>query len=596
MVAANTSQGAYFSQSWGWVALAFLVPAALALILGRPEAPGRLRAAFALLLGGLALWVAVSATWSLSPSGSLREVERMVVYVSLALAVAVVLRRGDAPALAAGVLAGIVGVSGYGLATRLLPDVLGAYDVAEGYQLYRPIGYKNAVGLLSALGAVLAGGALVHARPIWGRVAAGASLPVLVVTLYFTFSRGAWAAMAFGLLVTFVVDSRRVAFLVATAVVAPVSAVAVVYASRQESLTHEDATIARAADDGRRLLVVLVVLAALSGALAGAWALVARRFPLSRRFRRAVEVAVAALAAAALAAGLVAVGGPRAAAVELKDRFDAPYRPNEADLNTRFFSVSGNRRSEPLGVAWDMAAERPLAGYGAGTFEYVWYERRPTDKVLRDAHSLYLETFAELGAVGLGMLALALALPLVGAAAGRRARLVPPAAGAYCAWAAHAGLDWDWEIVGLTATALLAGSVPLLGAERRPRRPLPGSLRQPALAVAVGLSVVAVVSLVGNQALFAGKEAVARKEWRSARDHARRAEALLPWSHEPVLVVGDAQAGLGNRAAALEAYREAVDLDPRNWVAWLRLAQVASGRERAEAYARVHELDRKAHV
>ena len=47
VVAANASEGAYFSQSWGWVALSFLVPTSLALVLERARMPGRLRIAFA---------------------------------------------------------------------------------------------------------------------------------------------------------------------------------------------------------------------------------------------------------------------------------------------------------------------------------------------------------------------------------------------------------------------------------------------------------------------------------------------------------------------------------------------------------------------
>ncbi len=66
VTAANASQGAYFSQSWGWVALAFLVPTTVLLILDRVDAPGRLRIAFAGLMVALAAWVALSAIWSIS--------------------------------------------------------------------------------------------------------------------------------------------------------------------------------------------------------------------------------------------------------------------------------------------------------------------------------------------------------------------------------------------------------------------------------------------------------------------------------------------------------------------------------------------------
>ena len=105
------------------------------------------------------------------------------------------------------------------------------------------------------------------------------------------------------------------------------------------------------------------------------------------------------------------------------------------------------------------------------------------------------------------------------------------------------------------------------------------------------LSVLAVWSLVGNQALFAARDAIECKEWTDARDHARRAQALLFWSHEPDLVRGDAAARLGDREGTARARRDAVEKDPRNWLAWLLLAQVERGAERDAALDRVRELN-----
>ena len=167
VAAANASDGAYFSQSWGWVALAFLVPTTVLLILDRVAVPGRLRIAFA------SLDRRARACGSRCPrsgrSARRRPCARSSACSStsrVALAVALVLRRGDGP----GVARRRAGrhrphVSAYGLATRLFPDRFDAYDdPINTYRLAEPLGYWNALGLLSAMGLVLAVGVVAHAR------------------------------------------------------------------------------------------------------------------------------------------------------------------------------------------------------------------------------------------------------------------------------------------------------------------------------------------------------------------------------------------------------------------------------------------------
>ena len=159
------------------------------------------------------------------------------------------------------------------------------------------------------------------------------------------------------------------------------------------------------------------------------------------------------------------------------------------------------------------------------------------------------------------------------------------------AWMAAAAVDWHWEMVGVTLTAFLAGAGALVASEGPRPRPLGGRGRGPLVVLGIALSLAATVSLVGNQALFAATSDVGRKDWAAARHDGRRAHALLPWSAEPDLVLGDAAAGTGDRSEAVQAYRNAVARDPESWVAWLRLAQVARGAERVHAYTRVHQLD-----
>ena len=109
-------------------------------------------------------------------------------------------------------------------------------------------------------------------------------------------------------------------------------------------------------------------------------------------------------------------------------------------------------------VAWQEVSEAPVAGRGAGTCELSWLEEQPISESVLDAHSLYVETLAELGLVGLGLLALALAPPLGAAFRGASAA----AAGGYVAFLFHAGVEWDWEMPAVTVAGLLCGATLLL--------------------------------------------------------------------------------------------------------------------------------------
>ena len=119
------------------------------------------------------------------------------------------------------------------------------------------------------------------------------------------------------------------------------------------------------------------------------------------------------------------------------------------------------RAEQPLRVLEGRAARvrrPPAAGEGSGGFQAAWLRERQFREPVRDAHSLYLETAAELGLVGLALL-----LALLGGRRRRGRRAGPALAGAVAALAAfalHAGIDWDWELPALTLVALaLAGLV-----------------------------------------------------------------------------------------------------------------------------------------
>ena len=109
------------------------------------------------LLALLLVWTLASSAWG-SPSEAVPEAQRTLLYVSAALALGLVLRRGVTAGVLIGIWARDLVVCLYALATRLFPEQFATFDPIAGYRLSEPVGYWNALGLLAALGALLAFG------------------------------------------------------------------------------------------------------------------------------------------------------------------------------------------------------------------------------------------------------------------------------------------------------------------------------------------------------------------------------------------------------------------------------------------------------
>jgi hypothetical protein len=138
------------------------------------------------------------------------------------------------------------------------------------------------------------------------------------------------------------------------------------------------------------------------------------------------------------------------------------------------------------------ARAHPISGSGAGSFDDYWFAHRDAAANVRDAHSLYLESLAELGPVGLLLVLAVLIPPLAAAAIARADPTVAVAAGGYAAFLVHAGLDWDWEVPATTLAGLACGAA-LLVAVRPISRPLSVRARSAGVAVALALCVLALI-------------------------------------------------------------------------------------------------------
>jgi hypothetical protein len=591
LIACGAASGGYFPTSWGWLALGFGWAATVGLACRTTTGIERRELVFLGAFAALTIWIWLSATWSpVGPQTVLEGLRAIVIPLAIA-AVILASSRRTVHRLPWAILAATATVSLYALATRLFPDRLGEFDPSAGYRLSAPIGYWNGLGIFAALGALLALGGAARADRVAARALAAASLLVLLPTLYFTFSRGAWLALAVGLLVAVAVDPRRVQLLATVAFVAPAAAAGVYLASRSRPLTHVHVGLADAAQAGHRLAAELVVLALASAGAVLLLAALERRVRLGDRSTRELTLLLAAGAVVIVLAGAAAGGGPMALAQRASHAFTAAPAAQQGSLNGRLFSLSGDGRSELWQAALADLEAHPLLGSGAGSYEEYWLGHRPTPLRVRDAHNLYLETAAELGPVGLALLVVGLAAPLVALRGARRHPLVPALAGAYAGYLAHAAFDWDWEVPAVTLSALLCGTAILVLARTGGERRLPRSVRMGGLSAVVLALAVAFLGLVGNIELSRSGDAARHGSWSAAAADARRALTWAPFSAAPWQDLGEAEIAVGDDVRAQASLRRGLEISPNDWTLWFDLARASSGRAQLAALAQARRLN-----
>ena len=260
------ANGGYFPVSWGWGSLALLALMALALAVGVSAELGVLDAVFLAGFAGLVGWIALSLLWTTVVPDTVLEVERVLVYLAAAAAGVLLLRRRSVASVVVGLWGALVVVATYALLTRLFPDQFGAFDPISGYRLSDPLGYWNALGILAAMGWLLALGLAARSGPLVRSLSAGSTV-IFALALYFTYSRASWIALFAGLAVAVALDKRRLQLITTALVLAPWSITAVAVASTSPALTHQSAALSAASRDGHGLAVIaigLVVVASLT--------------------------------------------------------------------------------------------------------------------------------------------------------------------------------------------------------------------------------------------------------------------------------------------------------------------------------------------
>lgn len=534
------------------------------------------------LILGLALFSAISSFWSGSIELSVIEADRVLVYLGFFLAAFLIAQTAKRrQRFAEGVAIALALVGLLALASRLIPDLGLGTGLGTGARLRFPLGYWNADGVAFGIGVALLLWMSRHSLAAALRWLAVASLPALLLALYLTYSRGGLLSLLVACGVLIALSHDRL-WLFGTAAIGVLGALPAILAVQDRRGIADNLPLPETPDQGFAVLLFLFAGVALTLALyAGLRRLERQDGGLTGRAlelsRNPVVLRRLALVAALLAIGAAVIVGGRA-----WNQFTASDIQLANQPENRFSSLSSANRDEFWRVAIESFETSPLLGEGSGTYQLSWDKLREIPLPVRDAHSLYLEAFAELGLVG-GLLVLGLvgALLWTGfaawrAAAGAQRELCAALLAAVAAFAVGAAIDWFWEIAALSAVFFLAGGtlVAIRCAQLRDERAAAnGRDRQRRYALAIaGLAVawISALALIGpllvEREIDASKAAAADGNLASAVAHADTARTIEPWAASPYVQLGLLAQLEGDYATATSRLTEAIEREDRNWV------------------------------
>jgi O-antigen ligase len=554
------------------------------------------------LILGLALLSAISSLWSGSIELSITEADRVLVYLGFFLAAFLIAQTDQRrQRFAEGIAIALALIALAALATRLLPNVFDAGPgVGSGPRLRYPLGYWNANGLVFGIGVAMALWMSRRSLNASLRWLAVASLPVLLLALYFTYSRGGLLALlvAGGCLLALSHDRL---WLLATLAIGALGALPALLAVQARRSLADNFGSQVTVDQGAEVLLFLLAGIALALLLfAGLRRLEGRDGGLTGR---AVELSrnPKLLRGLALGAALLAIGVAIAVGGRAWDQFSSSdlQFPNQPEKH--FGQLSGAGRHDFYRVAIDAFEEKPLLGHGAGTYQFSWLQLRSISLPVLDAHSVFLEAFAELGAVG-GLLVLGLfgLLLWTGFAAWRAARgaqreLCAVLLSTAVAFTVAAAIDWFWEIAALGAIFFLASGVlvAVRCAQLAQARGLgKGEGRRFGLAVA-GLAVawITALALIGpllvDHEIKASQSAAAAGDIPSAVNHADTARSIEPWAASPYVQLGLLSQLQGDYVTASGRLSQAIHREDRSWLLYYLRSKIeheagATARARAD--------------
>ena len=581
---AALQEGAFAPTAYSSIAMLlwFAVLTGLAVgLMPRDLLPRTALAALGLLLGLAALF-GLSMSWSVADERAFEGAVRVLGYAGLFALVIIGSRRGEARQWLYGLAIGLTAVAAVALATRIAPGLGGDEALVRLIpsalgRLSFPIGYWNGLAALMAICVTLLAWIAAQGPTQLARAVAMGLAPLPALVIYLGSSRGGVAAALAGLIVLFALSEHRTRFLVATLLIGGGTAALVAFASSLDQLL-DGASGSAAADQGIELLAAIAGVAALLFVLTMLIDGPLRSLSVPRW-----------LGGPAIAAGILAVlvlvlaAGPADRWEEFKQ---PPQQPEETDnfIASHLTSGSGSGRYQFWSVAFDAFEKEPVRGIGAGSYETFWTQEAPFNYSLQNAHSLFLETLAELGLIGGLLLFGFFGICLVEGLRRLRHRDAAICVAVIAAGLVSAAIDWTWQLPAvffpvILACALAAGPALRVGEAdergvRQDRRRAELALRGGGILTALLAFLVAAVLLLGSSKLEESRDAAARGDLAAALKAADDASALQPWAAAPRLQEGLLLERLGRIEKALQAVKEALDRGPDDWRTYLVLSRL----------------------
>ena len=564
------------------------------------------------LLGAFAVWTALATGWSGSVERTMAEVSRLGGYLALfGLAAAVLSSRAALTPTLNGLACAFGVLAGLSVLSRLHPawfphDDIQTFFPGSTERLNYPLNYANGLGSFIAIGVPIVFSRASQARTLLGRATAAAAAPLLVLDIVLTVSRGGILTAVVGLVVFVALIPRRLPTL-ATGLVAGSGSAILVAALLARSDLRNGLTTAAVGGQRREMIAYVLVVCAGVGLMQASLVLLTRAARRPGWVRVSRRTAAGALVASALIAVVIALaaGLPHRLSTEWND-FKRPEVTGSSATNlyTRLGTVSGSRRYQYWQAALSAYRSQPLRGIGPGTFESWWAQHGSVAEFIRNGHSLYLETMAELGIVGLVLIA-TLFVGVLGLGVWRALRAPPTGRVAlatctagFAAFSAAAGYDWVWQIAVVPTVGLMLAAA--IVAWRHPAQPsaaqAPGWGSRALLAgAAIGAVVAIVIPLSATASLRASQAAARSGDRAAALKDVNDALDVEPYAASAYVQRALIQEQAGDFRSASAEISSAIARAPGDWRLWVVRSRldIESGRARAavDDYRRARVLN-----